>query len=617
MENTQVQKQSTFKLFKVSSQIIWYYTKKSKWMILTVLLSSMLSAGLMLYTIYLMGTFLSDIFVQLIADPTVAGFKNQDVLMTFIMTMSLFFGSYILQMLFSVLQSRLLVKISQNLGYNIRFDLFNKLQNLSIKYLDTQSTGNLMSCFTNDVDIVIVTFSQAITQSISALFTLVGAIIMVFLINPILATVSIVLAVLLFFFVGFFIKKSQPHFLRQQQLIGEVSSDIEEYNFAHKMSTLYGYQDEVISNFSKKIDSLKHASTKAQIISGIIFPYNNFINNIIITIVTTIIILFISFIPDLMNVTAFNFTGFAVASLYLMLLRQATSQISTIFSQLNQFQLAFAALSRIKNVLDVPNESKLGKSKKIKVTKGEISFNHVSFSYIEGKRVLNNINFVAKPNTMNAIVGPTGSGKTTIISLLSAYYDLDDGNILIDGSDINQFSKHSVREYISVVLQDSFLFDDTIMENIRYGRLKSSDEDVFKAAKLSNAHKFISKLPNGYNTQVSNASELLSEGEKQLISIARAFIANTKIIVLDEATSYVDTKTEKDIQAGMRKLMKNKTSIVIAHRLSTIKDADNIVVIKDGNQIESGNHETLMKNKQFYYKLNTAMDQDFDDPKDN
>lgn len=345
----------------------------------------------------------------------------------------------------------------------------------------------------------------------------------------------------------------------------------------------------------------------------------------IISIITTIIVILNFFATDLLSVTAlgsaFGTPGaasyaIAVASTYLILLRQTTSQISTILSQLNQFQLAFAALKRIGNILDVANEATVGRQKSIKIERGEIEFNHVNFSYIPNRPVLKDINFIAKPKTMNAIVGPTGSGKTTIISLLSCYYDLDSGSIKIDNQDIAKFSKHSVRNDVAVVLQDSFLFSNTIMENIRYGRLDATDEEVITAAKMSNADNFVNKLVDGYNTMVGNDTSLLSEGEKQLISIARAFLSKAKIIVLDEATSYVDTKTEKDIQAAMRKLMKSRTSIVIAHRLSTIKDADNIIVIKDGLQIESGNHKQLMKNKNFYYKLNTAMDQDFDDLKD-
>lgn len=558
-----------------------------------------------------MGTFISDIFNKLLSPEKLSSSLNE-----FILIMCLFLGFYIIQVVLGWIQGYILIRLSQKIGFDIRFDLFNKLQRLSISYLDTQSTGGLMSCFTNDVDVVVSTFSQTINQLVNAVFVLIGSTIMLFLINPILAAISIGLALVLFVFVGFFIKKAQPYFLRQQQILAEITADVEEYNFAHKMTTIYGYQRKIIDAFEKKTKDLRSTSTHAQIISGLIFPYNNFINNIIITIITSVIVVLMCFRPDLLELGAFGFNGVAVASLYLMLLRQTTSQISTIFSQFNLFQLAFAALARIKNVLVVPNEVTKHRTKSIEINKGRIEFKNVSFGYYPNKRVLNNINFVAEPGTMNAIVGPTGSGKTTIISLLAAYYDIDEGEIAVDGQDISKYTKHSIRESIALVLQDSFLFSGTIMDNIRYGRLSATDEEVFKAAKVSSANKFIEKLPDGYKTLVANDSELLSEGEKQLISIARAFLSNAKIIVLDEATSYVDTKTEKDIQAGMRKLMKAKTSIVIAHRLSTIKDADNIVVIKDGIQVESGNHETLMDNKSFYYKLNTAMDQDFDDPKE-
>ncbi|MGL4948711.1 MAG: ABC transporter ATP-binding protein [Mycoplasma sp.] len=591
--------------------VLWKYLRLSKSSLWIIAVCAVISAGTTLFAIYTVGTFMNEIFVALIGDP-VTNEKDPKALYSFIFTMCMIGGCYLITFTLHTFQTFILVKISQRTGYEMRFDLFNKLQKVSVSYLDTQSTGDLMSCFTNDIDIIIMTLSQTINQFIMAISILTGSILMMFLINPIFAAISITLAVCFFFLISIFIKKSQPYFTKTVNALGQITSDIEEYSFAHKMISIFGCQEKIMSKFKKNVDIYRETGFKAQIISGLVFPYSNFINNMIISFITALIVVLLIFAPELLETGVIGFSGVAIASVYLLLLRQALSQVSVIISQFNLFQMAAASLRRIHSVVIVEDEPVLNADKELIVENGDIKFNNVDFSYKPGIKVLRDISFEVASHTMTAIVGPTGSGKTTIISLLLAFYNLDSGSIQIDGQDISEFSKDSLRDNVSVVMQDSFIFSGTILENIKYGRLDATDEDVIEAAKLSNADKFISKLNEGYNTHISNDSDILSEGEKQLISIARAFLSKAKIVVLDEATSYVDTKTEKEIQDAMAKLMQTRTSIVIAHRLSTIKDAHNIIVIKDGVQIESGNHDQLMKNKKFYYKLNTAMDQDFD-----
>lgn len=600
------EKTNFFKLAKESFQLIYKYSAKNKWLLIVAFLLTILITFSQIFGLFISGLGLQDILSNLVFDP---GTRST---MRFVYLIIIFASMYLTSFLCQYLQSYLLVRTAQNIGYFIRYDLANKLQKLSISYLDTMSTGDLLSRFTNDVDAIVVTFSQSIGQVINAFFTIIGVIISIFLINPVLATISIVLIPILFVFILFFIRKSQPYFLKQQKILGDINSDTEEFISAHKMTSLFRFEKQVIDIFTIKNNDLKNVSTRAQAISGVIFPYNNFINNFTICIIACLQVILLIYAPNIVSITAISQLKYPaiVVSMFVMFLRNVTSQISTIFTLFNQFQLAFAALKRVNEILSQPNETV--QNKNIRFKKPLIEFKNVSFGYTPNKMVLNNISFIAKPNSMNAIVGPTGSGKTTIISLLTRFYDTNQGQILIDGKDISQYSRKSIRKEIGIVLQDSYLFSDTIMENIRLARPGASDAEVIKAAKLANAHKFITQLPHGYETKVVNGEELISEGEKQLIAISRAFLSKAKIIILDEATSYVDTKTEKDIQIAMNKLMKSRTSFVIAHRLSTIRDADNIIVIKDGNLLESGNHKQLIKYNGFYAKMTKASNNDLD-----
>ncbi len=586
-----------------------YSNKTNRKLIWSTIIFSMISSIFLSLSLFAMAE-LPNIFSQMALDRINLNKHVKE----FAITISLMAGFYLFQILFMFLQNIFFVYISQNMGFNIRKEMFFKIQKLPFSYMDRQSAGNVMSLFTNDVDSIVFTVVQNVATIINSFFNVLAIFITMFILNYLLASVTVVLTTFMLAFIFIFIKKSQPHFMAQQTKLADINGDVVEAMNVHKMTTIFEYQEEMQKEFNIKNKSLAKSSYFAQLISGVIFPYNNFVTNFVVTIVSLLIVILYVFNPNLLTITSpLNKDPLSLMLLFIIVIRQFTTPISNFFFTINSFQLTFAAINRINELLNEKNESSDENKGELKVTNANIEFKDVSFKYNKyGKNIIQNLNLTLKPNTINAIAGPTGSGKTTIISLLTRFYDINEGKILIDGIDISEVTRESVRENISVVLQDSYLFSTTILENIRCANPSATREDVIKAAKLSNAHNFIMRLPNGYDTRIDNGIELISAGEKQLIAIARAFLSKAKIVIFDEATSYVDTKTEKDIQEAMMKLMKNRTSILIAHRLSTIRDAHQIAIIKDGVLIEKGNHNELMKNKGFYYKLNSSFDEDMD-----
>ncbi len=503
------------------------------------------------------------------------------------------------------------VRLSQDIGYYIRRDAFHKIQELPFSYLDSKSVGDLTSRLTNDIDVVVASLSQNSIQLLQGIVTVIGIFIAMMLESVYLTLISIASIIVLFSLVIVLMKLAQPHFRKQQEFIGDVNSLTEEYISGHKVVSVYSYEQKSIETFTKTSNQLAHASSKAEAISRSIMPYNNFINNALMAIVVIVCFLFIMNGIDF--VSAFTFEGgreaFTVTFTFILLVRQFTTPISTIMTVINQLQLSIVGASRAFEVIDAQGESDTDNLEPFELKTASVEFKDVVFSYNKNnpdKKIIKGLSFKAKSGTTNAIVGPTGSGKTTIISLLTRFYDLDSGSILIDGKNIADYKRSYVRKNITMVLQDSFLFSQSIRENIRYGKLDATEEEIIKAAKMSNAWKFIQQLPQGLDTIIDEEKDGISEGQKQLISIARAFLSDAKIIILDEATSYVDTKTEQDIQEGMANLMKDRTSFVIAHRLSTIKNSDNIIVLKNGVKIEEGTHKQLMNAKGFYYKMSQS-----------
>lgn len=592
---------------------LWKYYSIAKWKVLLVVLCIIIGVAANISATYFMPKVLTRVF-QEVSPAYMEQFASgpEVIWYGFALVVSLI-------IIFSVTtytSNVLTIKISQDVGYFIRRDAFNKLQRLPFSYLDSKSNGDLTSRLTNDIDVTVTSLSQNSTQLIQAIVSVVGVFIAMMLLSSVITLMLIGLLILLFSIIIILVKMAQPHYRRQQELVGEINNLSEEYISGHKVVNIFGYEKEAIANFEKVSKELYKTSSKAESISRSIFPYNNFINNILIAFTTIICIVFILNNIRFYGITDIGLTeakrittAFETTFTFIILTRQFTTPISTIMTVSNQLQLSIVGASRAFELIDAKAEEDVNNGERFIIKNSDVEFKNVCFSYVKNdpnKMIIKNLSLKAKSGTTNAIVGPTGSGKTTIISLLNRFYDVDSGEILIDGKDISKYNKSSVRENITIVLQDSFLFSKSIKENIRYGRMDATDEEVINAAKMSNAWNFIQQLPNGIDTIIDEEKDQISEGQKQLISIARAFLSNAKIMILDEATSYVDTKTEKDIQDAMVKLMMGRTSFIIAHRLSTIKNSDNILVLKDGKLVEQGTHKQLMSKKGFYYKMSKS-----------
>lgn len=502
--------------------------------------------------------------------------------------------SYILSSVFTYFQGVFAAKLSQTTVRNMRADLFAKIERLPIRYLDTHQHGDIMSRMTNDVENVSNTISQSIASLFSSVLTILGTFIIMISYNPLLTLVSLVTVPLSLFASIYMSKFMRKYFTRQQALLGNLNGHIEEMVTGYKTVMAYSREKQAIKDFSKISTDLKNCSIRAQIFGGIMGPLMNFIGNFG--------YLLIAAVGGYMALQDIITVG--VIQAFLLYSKQFTRPISEVANQYAQILTALAGAERVFAIMDHPSEDVGGNIKlDPEKIKGELSFRDINFSYIPGERVLKDFNLEVKSGQKIAIVGATGSGKTTVVNLLTRFYDVDSGEILLDGINIQDIPKDDLRRSIAIVLQDTVLFSDTIAANIRYGKLGASMDEIKEAAKAANADIFIEQLAEQYDTMLSESGSNLSGGQRQLLSIARAVLANPKILILDEATSSVDTRTEMHIQQAMIALMKNRTSLIIAHRLSTIRDADKIIVIDDGRVVESGSHEQLLENKGCYYRL--------------
>ncbi|GFZ31465.1 multidrug ABC transporter ATP-binding protein [Clostridium zeae] len=501
---------------------------------------------------------------------------------------------YIVGIASTYIQNKIMVNIAQKTSADIRKDLFKTMQNLPLKYFDSHSSGDLMSRLTNDVDNINTTLSQNITQLFSGVINILGMLIAMLILSPILTLVGLLTTPIMFVMTKLVVSKTQPFFITQQKELGNLNGYIEEMVSGQKAILLFSKEEHVKEEFSKINKRLTKSAIFAQGLSGIMGPVNNFVNNL------TYLVVAVSG-GYLMLHGAHITVGIVLT--FILYMRNFTRPINEILNIFNSIQSALAGAERIFEVLDEKPEQDLKDAKIIESIDGEVDLKDVHFSYNKEKAILKGINIKAKKGETIAIVGPTGSGKTTIINLLNKFYDIDSGEIAIDKMNIEGIRRKSLRKTISIVLQDTFLFSDTVRENIRYGRITATDSEVENAAKLANADLFIKQLPEGYDTVLSDNGSNLSQGQRQLLAIARAVLAKSSILILDEATSSIDTRTEVHIQEAMLKLMEGKTTFVIAHRLSTIRNADKIVVVKDGEIIENGHHDELIDNKGFYYNL--------------
>lgn len=500
--------------------------------------------------------------------------------------------SYALHVLFGLFQSLLSARLSQSIVRALRYDLFKKIDNLPISYLDTHSNGDVMSRLTNDVDNISNTVFQSLGSLISGVLTIIGTIAIMLWYCWQLTLVTLVTVLLTVFVTKKMSVKMRSVYRKRSKVLGRLNGEAEEMITGYKTVVAYNKQDFIIDEFTGISNELTREGIRAEILGGSMGPIMNSISNL-------------SFVIVAAFGGYFAYTGLitiGVISAFIIYAKQFSRPINEIAQLYGSLQTAVAGAERVFELIDNPNEDSSG-NLDMQNTKGEISFKNVDFSYIPGKQVLYDFNLDVKPGQKIALVGATGSGKTTVVNLLMRFYPVDSGSILIDGSSIYDISRDELRRNTAIVLQDTVLFSDTIANNIRYSNPDASLEDVKRAAQMANISSFIERLPQKYDTVLKRAGASLSQGQRQLITIARAILADPKILILDEATSSVDTRTERKIQDAMVNLMKNRTSLIIAHRLSTIVDADKIVVMDKGRVVEIGNHKELLDKKGYYHKL--------------
>lgn len=501
---------------------------------------------------------------------------------------------YVISALFGYLQGFLMAKVAQKVVYTLRKEVKAKLGKLPLKFFDSRSNGDILSRVVNDIDNIANTLQQSLTQMITAVVTLVGIVIMMLFISPILTLITLLSLPLSFIVVAFVAKKAQLHFKNQQRQLGELNGHVEEVFTGHGVVKAYGQEQKSIAAFKSINDELYQSNWKAQFISGIMMPLMGFIGNIS--------YVFICIIGGIQVTKGTISVGDIQA--FFQYTRQFTMPIQQTAQIANIIQSTIASAERVFELLDEEEETEqenvLARPPHIN---GEVIFNHVQFGYDNEHILMKDLNLHIKPGQMVAIVGPTGAGKTTLVNLLMRYYPIQSGEITIDGKSIYSYSRSSVRSMFGMVLQDTWLFNGTIADNIAYGREGATFEEVVAAAKAAHADHFIRTLPDGYNTILNEEASNISVGQKQLLTIARAILANPAMLILDEATSSVDTRTEVQIQHAMKQLMQGRTSFVIAHRLSTIRDADIILVMNRGTIIEQGNHEQLLAANGFYADL--------------
>ena len=557
------------------------YFSKYRWQLVVVFVFVIFSSLLGVVGPYLMGVAI-DKFIQ-------AG-----VLEGFFRIIMIMAGAYFFGALTQVVSAFIMAKVSQNAMFDIREELFSHLQKLSLKFFDNNPHGELMSRLTNDINAINQAISQNVTQLFSSIISLVAIIVMMFVLSPTLALLSFVGIPLVMGVVMLISKQTRVGFEGFQKGLGSLNGLMEESISGQHVVISFQKQDEILKDFDKKNEVVYNSAMKAQVYSQLMMPITGLTNTIN-----------IALMAGAGGAMALNGTvTVGVVATMITYTQRFMQPIRTLATMFNSLQGAIVGAERVFEILDeVPELKNIEDAKTFKEIKGKVDFNHVDFSYVEGTPVLKDVSFTAVPGEMVALVGPTGAGKTTIVNILSRFYDIQSGFVKIDDVDVRHYNKDALRRGIGMVLQDGFLFAGSVIENIRYGRLDATDEECVEAAKMANAHSFIHRLPEGYQTELTERGENVSQGQRQLITIARAILANPQILILDEATSSVDTRTEVLIQKGLHALMEGRTSFVIAHRLSTIRDADKLLVIDDGQIVEQGKHTTLLDAGGFYYKL--------------
>lgn len=506
----------------------------------------------------------------------------------------LLLGLYIASTVFAIIQGYIISGVAQKVSYNFRKEIDEKINRMPLKYFDKTTHGEVLSRITNDVDTVSQTLNQSMSQIITSVITIIGVFIMMLSISWQMTLVALLILPVSMMLIMGVVKRSQKYFKSQQEYLGHVNGQVEEIYSGHNIVKAFNKEEEEVEKFEKVNDTLYHSAWKSQFLSGMMMPIMMFIGNIGYVAV--------SILGGWLAVKRTIAVGDILA--FVQYVRNFTQPIAQVAQIANVLQSTAAAAERVFEFLEEEEEAPESENPvKLQEVNGEVTFKDVQFGYNPDKVIINNFSAHIKPGQKVAIVGPTGAGKTTIVKLLMRFYDINSGAICIDGHDIKDFTREDLRSMFGMVLQDTWLFNGSIMENIRYGRLDATDEEVIEAAKAAHAHSFVKTLPNRYNMELNEEASNVSQGQKQLLTIARALLADPKILILDEATSSIDTRTEVLIQKAMENLMEGRTSFIIAHRLSTIRDADLILVMKNGDIVEQGNHEELLKAGSFYASL--------------
>lgn len=578
--------------FKKTMKTLMDYLKPYRISIIVVIIFAIGSAAFSIVGPKILGNATTEIFEGLLRKVSNNGegidFSRISQIMIFLLVL------YIISAVFSLIQGWIMTGVAQKVSYNMRKEISKKINRMPLKYFDTKTYGEVLSRVTNDVDTVSQTLNQSLPQILTSVTTLIGVLIMMLSINWIMTLAALIVIPISGGLIALVVKKSQKYFETQQEYLGYVNGQIEEVYSAHNVMKAFNAEEREVNKFVELNDTLYNSAWKSQFLSGMMMPIMTFVGNLGYVIV--------SILGGWLTIKKVIEVGDIQA--FIQYIRSFTQPIGQVAQIANVLQSTAAAAERVFEFLDEEEEI-LDVENPVDTSDiaGRVDFEDVHFGYNPEKTIINDFTAHIKPGQRVAIVGPTGAGKTTMVKLLMRFYDVNDGAILVDGHNIKNFRRSDLRKMFGMVLQDTWLFNGTIMENLRYGRLNATDDEVKEAAKAAHVHSFIKTLPHGYDMELNEEASNVSQGQKQLLTIARAILADPKILILDEATSSVDTRTELLIQKAMDNLMHGRTSFIIAHRLSTIKEADLILVMKDGDIIEQGKHEELLSKNGFYANL--------------